>query len=179
LLNSFIAMKSKIAFVLCCLMILSCGGKKEVKEDKTEKKDPYEKLKSLNWFIGSWENKSPEGTMTESWMILNDSVYSGSSFYVEGKDTLFSEQIRLEQRGADIFYIPVVKDQNEGKPVMFKLTPQESYPVQGEQAVFENPKHDFPQKVSYLLQGDSLIAWISGKMEGKDHSEKFPMVRVK
>ena len=167
-----INMRTKYILFLFLGAMFACGGKKETKE--LQKKDPYEKLKSLNWFIGKWENKSPEGIMTESWTMLNDSVYVGTSSYVEGEDTLFSEQIRLEQRGADIFYIPVIEDQNEGKPTQFKLT------LTGSQmAKFENPEHDFPQMVTYELKGDSMLAEISGQLEGKDHSEKFPMVKAR
>src|SRR5688500_15203981 len=165
----------KITFLACTALLISCGGKK-TKEDPI-KTDPYEKLKSLNWFIGSWENKSSEGTMTESWSVLNDSVYLGTSSYVEGGVTLFSEEIRLEQRGTDIFYIPTIKDSSGIQmqdPTRFKLTMSE-----GQKAKFENPKHDFPQIISYELKGDSMLAEISGKIEGKDHAEKFPMVKAK
>jgi hypothetical protein len=165
----------KIKYILAFFLgavLVSCGAKKQ-----PIKKDPYEKLKSLNWLIGSWENKSPEGTMTESWSVLNDSVYVGTSSYVEGGVTLFSEEIRLEQKGVDIFYIPTIKDTSgvaTQEPTQFKLTMAE-----GQKAKFENAKHDFPQLISYELKGDSMLAEISGKMEGKDHSEKFPMVKAK
>ncbi len=165
-------MKIKYIFILCTGIVAtsSCGGKKELKTEKL----PYEKLKGLNWMIGSWESRNEEGVMTESWSQLNDSVFAGVSHYIEGKDTIFYEQIKLEQRGGDIFYVPVIKDQNDGKPTEFKLTYTE-----GQKAKFENPAHDFPQIVSYELKGDSMFAEISGKLNGEDHSEKFPMVKAK
>tara|TARA_Y100000815_G_scaffold271620_1_gene298650 strand:- start:17925 stop:18092 length:168 start_codon:yes stop_codon:yes gene_type:complete len=42
--------------------------------------------------------------------------------------------------------------------------------------VFENPEHDYPQKIAYRkVNADSLVAEISGKPKGIMHSEKFPM----
>jgi hypothetical protein len=78
-----------------------------------------------------------------------------------------------------VYYIPVIKDQNEGKPVMFKLITQKDYPVNGKMASFSNPDHDFPQFVTYELKGDSMLAEISGKKDGKDMAEKFPMIKAK
>ncbi|MNY81490.1 hypothetical protein D3C86_2230780 [compost metagenome] len=44
--------------------------------------------------------------------------------------------------------------------------------------VFENSKHDFPNKIIYnLVEKDSLIAEISGLKKGKLYTEKFVMKR--
>ena len=161
--------------ILITNLISACGSPKKTNDLPVQgNKKTYEAIKSISWLMGRWENKSAEGTMTETWVQLNDSVYSGKSIFMEGKDTQFVETITIEQRGNEVFYIPVVKNQNDGKPTMFKLTNANGSKVQ-----FENPEHDFPQKISYELFGDSLFAEISGLMEGKPHTEKFPMVRAK
>jgi len=42
--------------------------------------------------------------------------------------------------------------------------------------IFEKPKHDFPQKITYnKISNDSLIAGISGMKDGKESKEKYPM----
>ena len=46
------------------------------------------------------------------------------------------------------------------------------------EVVFENPEHDFPQRVIYRLQGDRLLASIEGKDEGQARSIEFPFRRV-
>jgi len=44
------------------------------------------------------------------------------------------------------------------------------------QIVFENPKHDYPNKITYsLVEKDSLIAEISGLKKGKPYTEIFVM----
>jgi hypothetical protein len=44
---------------------------------------------------------------------------------------------------------------------------------------FENPQHDFPQKVIYRLQaGDRLVARIEGIRNGMPRAVDFPMQRI-
>jgi hypothetical protein len=46
--------------------------------------------------------------------------------------------------------------------------------------VFENPKHDYPKKITYTkINDDSLVAEISGILDGKPSSEKFSMKKNK
>jgi hypothetical protein len=39
--------------------------------------------------------------------------------------------------------------------------------------VFENPAHDFPQRVIYWKDGNDLCARIEGTMNGKAESEEW------
>jgi hypothetical protein len=45
--------------------------------------------------------------------------------------------------------------------------------------LFENPSHDFPQQIGYRLNGDALLAWISGSRNGQTRRLEFPYKRVK
>jgi hypothetical protein len=135
----------------------------------------YETLEKADWLIGNWQNTSKEGVATESWQKLNDSSYAGRSYFVIGKDTVSSETINLTQTGDSLFYIPVVKGQNNDQPVKFRLTSSAT-----DHLVFENPAHDFPQKISYRkISADSILAEISGKINGVESVQQFPMGRIK
>jgi hypothetical protein len=47
------------------------------------------------------------------------------------------------------------------------------------QLVFENSIHDFPQIITYTqITKDSLLAVISGKINGIMNSQDFPMKRI-
>ncbi|MEZ2334851.1 DUF6265 family protein [Mucilaginibacter sp. RCC_168] len=132
-------------------------------------------IKKAVWLLGDWQNKTAKGISTESWKKLNDSTFLGKSYVLRGADTVSAEHIRLEERHGNLLYTPTVKNQNEGKPVIFTMTT-----ASAEGFVFENPEHDFPQKISYNLIGkDSLMAEISGTYKGKQRAIKFPMGRVK
>lgn len=135
-----------------------------------QKATNYAALEKANWFLGKWENKTTEGTFSEEWKTENDSVLVGASYFINEKDTLFAETVRLEQQKNDLFYIVSVPNQNEEKPVAFKLTSSTT-----DFLVFENPEHDFPKKITYkLVTKDSLFAEISG--DGK--SQGFPFRKV-
>lgn len=133
------------------------------------------KLDSLSWLIGNWSVESSESIFTETWEKVNDTLFTGQSYFVKGSDTLSSETISLQQHDTSVFYVPLVEGQNENKPIFFKLTYSD-----GTNAVFENPEHDFPQKIVYQLkENDSLIATISGNNNGKIRSIRFPMSLTK
>lgn len=132
------------------------------------------KIKQAEWLIGTWENKTAEGSVYESWVKQNDSVLVGKSYMLKGKDTVVFESVRLVQEQANLFYIPIVKDQNNGLPVRFALKT-----ISNGKMVFENPTHDFPQLILYTKTGtDSLIAEISGIEKGKQHKETYRMQRI-
>ncbi len=45
--------------------------------------------------------------------------------------------------------------------------------------VFEDPAHDFPQRVGYRrVAGDQLLAWIEGTVSGKQRRVEFPYRRI-
>lgn len=157
------------AALICALSVLSCGNKQA---DAVIPK--YEELAKAKWLLGKWGISSPEGNMVEAWEIKNDSTYAGKTHFIIGTDTVFTETISLEQRGKDVNYVTQMANQNEGKPVAFKMTKANE-----KQLVFENPTHDFPQKITYTLKGDSLLAEISGMNKGKAAKESFPMGKLK
>ncbi|TND09272.1 MAG: hypothetical protein FD123_1359, partial [Bacteroidetes bacterium] len=159
------------ALILSPVIFCSCSSGTPVEtKAETGTVPDYSKLKELNWLIGKWENNSSEGYAAETWEQQNDSTLEGASYFVAGGDTVSSEKLSLVQTAGDLFYIPVVKDQNNGQPVKFKMTSQS-----GNQLVFENPSHDFPKKITYnRITNDSIVAEISGMVEGKLQAQQFP-----
>lgn len=158
-------MFQKATLTLLLLAIVSC------KNSETAEKD---QIKSANWLLGKWESKIDEGDLSENWKQVNDSTFQGESFFIKGKDTLHFESITLQQKGEELFYNATVKGQNENKAVPFRLTSKTE-----KQLVFENPKHDYPQKIIYTqISKDSLVASISGVQLGKPSAEKFGMKKA-
>jgi hypothetical protein len=139
-------------------------------QNKSEKN--FDELEKMSWLVGEWENKMPDGILTETWTKANDSTFTGKTLFIRDKDTLHSEEIVLTQKGETFLYIPTVKGQNDNKPVEFKITESK---IENEFA-FENPKHDYPQKIVYKKVNETnLVATISGKQQGKSSSESYPM----
>ena len=157
----------KIIFTLTTfLLLLSCQNKTATN---------FEQLNKAAWLIGNWSSKMPEGTLTESWKKLNDSTYVGSSYFIltNAKDTLHNETITLSQNEEDLIYSATVQGQNNDEPVSFKFNPS----IENE-LVFENPTHDYPQKISYKkVSNIKLVATISGTQQGKFSQESYPMTK--
>jgi len=80
-------------------------------------------------------------------------------------------QIRQEASG-DILFIAKPSGQPEAT---FKLIKGNAREV-----IFENPQHDFPQRVIYRHQNDgSLLGRVEGVSKGKERSVDFPMNRTR
>lgn len=155
------------------LLMVACTNKGN---EKTSSSNPVKtnKLAYASWLIGRWENNSAQGNYTETWEVENDSAYKGASYFVIANDTVSDEKLSLAQRGEALLYIPTVKDQNGGDPVEFSMTSASDHVL-----VFENPQHDFPQKITYTkISNDSMVAEISGTMNGKANAQQFPMKRA-
>jgi hypothetical protein len=162
-------MNTKIySITLAALVLAAVSCKKEAS------KEPGQMAKA-DWFLGSWENKTPQGELTENWVKANDSVFNGESYFIKGKDTLFSETVVLAEKGGAVLYTATAKGQNDDLPVAFKMTS-----ATAKQLVFENPAHDFPNKITYRqITKDSIVAQISGIQDGKPALEQYPMGRKK
>lgn len=112
----------------------------------------------LHSWEGKWESKDSTGTFVESWKRINDTLYNGEGMMIVNNDTIFSEQIKLIFKKNKVNYVVVAKGQNNDSEIPFELTKftKDSW-------VFENPKHDFPKRITYLLKSaDSLIATVEG-----------------
>lgn len=135
---------------------------------------PAPTLSKFDWLQGKWNNPIENGMIGETWSVTSDTHYSGHGWVVIGTDTVSEEHIDLLATDSGIFYIPVVNMQNNGQPVVFKGTE-----LNDSLLVFENPKHDFPQRICYRRIGaDSITAEISGMVNDTLKREVFPLKRA-
>ena len=95
----------------------------------------------------------------------------GAGRTVKNGKTTDYEFLRIEQREDAIYYI--AKPRANAQETAFKLKTWS-----GNDFVFENPEHDFPQRILYKVNGNSLAARIEGTRNGKSSGINFPMIRV-
>jgi hypothetical protein len=134
--------------------------------------DPYDQLQQLN---GTWKMQTPKGPIYESWRKTHENEMQGGSYKINGRDTIHFETVKLTKQADGVFYIPVVKNENEGKPVAFKMISSDS-----NNFIFENKEHDFPQRIIYhIVNKDSVHAWIEGTHDGKAGREDYFFARVR
>ncbi len=131
-------------------------------------------FQSLYSIVGTWSLETKKGVLFESWSQTNDSTLSSISYRVNGTDTILLEKVQLVCRGNKIMYIPVVENQNDRKPVIFTMSSREKGKF-----IFENPYHDFPQRIIYNLPADNiLLAWIEGDRMGHLVKSEYKFRRV-
>lgn len=103
---------------------------------------------SFHWLEGVWEMKLANGTSRlEIWKESDSNTLTGEGIKVSGIDSVLLESIDLVHKDDEYWYIPTVPDQNNGLPVHFRLVKEE-----GMRLTFENPQHDFPQRIIYHLK---------------------------
>lgn len=125
--------------------------------------------------LGTWIIQDSSSTISESWVKINDSLYSAVSYYIKDEDTLSKEVISIKKTNGTFIYTARVSNQNNAKPVDFMLS-DSAY----DYFAFQNPKHDFPQKISYhFVSDDSIFAEISGIVENYTKKVPFPFHRKK
>lgn len=135
---------------------------------------PDSKVDMAKWLLGTWEMKTPKGSVYETWVQMDANKLYGKSYKVIKQDTMMLETVTIVQEGDQLVYIPKVANQNEGLPVRFP-----SKLIAKDEMVFENIKHDFPQLISYKRTGkNSLEASISGMKDGQESKRLFPMTRL-
>lgn len=125
--------------------------------------------------VGEWVDRgSPKFTCFERWTAEGDSVLKGFGYVMAEGDTVFIEDLRLEEVNGQVVYSARIESQNNGQWVPF--TAQGSG---DDSLVFENPGHDFPQCITYVK--DSTGAWevaVTGNENGTDRAERFRFVRM-
>ncbi len=165
------AMKKQIILASIVTLILLTACKKEESQELDEKKKSFDKLEQANWFLGEWKNTTTEMDFTETWAKETDSSYRAQSFIVAAKDTVFFEHVLLEQANDSLFYRAYERKEKLSQAVSFYATK-----IGKNEIIFENPKHDFPNKIIYSkITPDSIVASIYGSKK----MEVFSMKRKK
>lgn len=114
-------------------------------------------LTDLAWMAGAWQTE-PGGRrqIEEHWTAAAGATMLGMSRTVAGEKTVEFEYLRIEQRADGIYYVAHPQARCPGTD--FKLTR-----ATANEAVFENPLHDFPKRIIYRKTADdSLTASIDG-----------------
>lgn len=114
-------------------------------------------ISDLDWLVGKWKRERTQSPIFEEW-TKTDSGFVGKSYVNIENEPKITETLEINQQNGETFYIPMVLNQNEGKPVPFKMLGKFE-----DRFIFLNPKHDFPQKIVYRKIGtDSVKVSIAG-----------------
>ncbi len=131
-------------------------------------------LARLAWLEGEWQRDTRRGVAIARWERVPDVGLVGEAAIIPtGTDTeIPGEALLLVTMGADTFYI--ARPAENPYPTPFRLVS-----LTDDTAVFENPTHDFPQRIIYRrISDDAMTASIEGPGDdGQVRRVDFEFVR--
>jgi len=124
------------------------------------------------WLQGCWRSTRGEMTIEEQWMAPRAGSMLGMGRTVRGSKLVEYELVLIKEQEGRLTY----EAHPSGQPsATFTAATTSDTSV-----VFENPQHDFPQRVGYRRSGaDGLDAWIEGQANGKSRRVDFSYQRVR
>jgi len=128
-------------------------------------KDP---LSKLSWMAGRWSGEDAGTSIEEVWLEPRGGLMLALHRDVKGGRAVSFEFLRIESTREGIVYFA----SPQGAPATpFRFVEASSG---SKRAVFENPTHDFPNRILYWLDGaGAMHARIEGKLEGKAESQEW------
>jgi hypothetical protein len=124
------------------------------------------------WVTGCWALHRGNTVIEEQWMAARGGTMVGMSRTTKDGRLLDYELLTVRAEGDRLTY--------EAHPSRQPMaTFPEASSSDSTQVMFEDPGHDFPQRVGYRgLTPDSAVAWIEGIRNGKVQRIDFPYRRV-
>ncbi len=143
-----------------CLCLLAVGTAVVTAQE------PKPAITDLAWMAGSWVGEVKGIRMEEHWTAPTGNSMVGVHRDVGKGRTLLFEFLRIVVQDDQIVYLSMPNGRSPATPFPLKE-------LSGTRVVFENPTHDFPQRIIYWKDGNDLRARIEGTMNGKAGSEEW------
>ncbi|HVD94419.1 MAG TPA: DUF6265 family protein [Vicinamibacterales bacterium] len=126
--------------------------------------------KDVAWMSGCWDSTRNGRHVIEYWMPPEGGTLLGVSRTVANGKTTEWEFLMVREGDKGIEYVAKPSGQAEAVFVSTRVSPTE--------VVFENPTHDFPQRIIYKRDGDALIASIEGTRNGRLRRIDYPYTKA-
>lgn len=108
-----------------------------------------------NWLAGAWTNAGQSDEWWEEWWTPDKAgIMLGASRSGKQDALGFFEHMRIIRQDGTVHFCALPKGQ---AGACFKAVSATATEI-----VFENPAHDFPNRIVYRREGDELFAQISG-----------------
>lgn len=133
---------------------------------------PADPLSHAAWLAGCWAAEGKDAGSQENWMAPVGGTMIGMSRTVRAGKTIEFEFIRISTNSeGQLAYTATPSGQREATFVARSIGAGE--------LVFENPAHDFPQRIIYRRTGEqTFLARIEGMRGGTLAVVNFPMRRM-
>jgi hypothetical protein len=131
---------------------------------------PVATTANLGFMTGCWKFEAKGRVVEEHWMAPAGGSLMGMSRTVVNGKTSEYEFVQIRDLPEGLAYIAKPSNQPEAKFVAVSHGTNE--------IVFENPAHDFPQRIRYRLSGNTLHARIEGAINGQARGVDFVYART-
>ncbi|MFK7742998.1 MAG: DUF6265 family protein [Planctomycetota bacterium] len=117
----------------------------------------HEAFAPATFLVGCWLDASgtSKSTSVEVWSEPHAGTMYGQGRTMRGTDLIFFELLSIEQRGDKL---ALVARPRGGEATEFAMTGHTATSSGGRSITFANPQHDFPRRIRYERDGDSLQA---------------------
>jgi hypothetical protein len=163
------------AILLFSVASLWAQNTQPAKGRKDTKPAPMPQLTKLAWLAGSWRTEMAGRVTEEQWMAPSGGTMLGMSrTVVKGRVVEYEFMQIREGPGGTLFFIAQPSGQKEAAFQLLSLADNG--------VIFENPAHDFPQRILYTREADdSVLAAIEGPLMADDSRKRieFPYKRAK
>lgn len=165
----------RLTITLVVLTVSGIIGSRPAAE-RLRRQPAQSRIESLAWLSGCWERRGQRGVTEEQWARPAGGTMIGFSRTVrrvaDRDSTAEYEFLRVFVRDGKLVYAALPSGQ--------RYTEFTETSATDSAVVFENPRHDFPQRVTYTRRGaDSVVARIDGSVQGRVRAIDFPYVRVR
>jgi hypothetical protein len=129
-------------------------------------------LDKLAWLAGCWSQTGAAPGSVEMWTLPAGGTMLGVARTVKNGKTVEWEHTMIRETEPGVWsYVAKPGGQPEAAFALKSIGNGE--------VVFENPQHDFPQRIIYRQDGaDGLKARIEGVSKGKEKAFDYPMQRT-
>lgn len=153
---------------LAALLTLAAAGAAPIAQAQT----PPNPVERLSWLAGCWRSEGADAGSGEHWTPLAGGTLLGVGRQVRQGVTVAHEFMQIRE-AADGKVVFIAQPAGKAEAVFTLLAGGPA------EATFENPEHDFPQRVIYRLEGAGrLRARIEGMRAGVPKAVDFAYSRM-
>lgn len=109
----------------------------------------------LSWLEGCWQSN---GQTVECWTRSGPDTFSGESRTTRSDGAQFQETLSIQKDGDRWIYIA---QPGNAAPTRFSEVSRNEFEI-----VFENPEHDYPQKITYQSNGKYTLWATISRLDG-------------
>jgi hypothetical protein len=130
------------------------------------------RIERLAWLAGTWYGEDSGIAVEEVWLEAKGGLMLGMNRTLKKERAPFFEYLRIVEEDTAIYYYA----SPGGRPA----TPFRLVNLEKSKVVFENPEHDFPQRIIYRLEDqDSLISRVEGVINSELQFQEWHLKRLK